>query len=342
MTLSEIQNTPKVELHRHLELSWRPETIKEIAPKLGFDLEEPGAFEHHFLLTKPMEDLASALHKFLDTQKLYAYPEIVERMAFEACEDAFKKENIRVLELRYAPTFLTDGHDHLSYEIAHEAIVKGIKKAEETYPMAVGLTGTFQRILGPEGAKNILPFFLNNKDTFDAIDLADSEIGFEPAPFAPYFQEAKKAGLHVTVHAGEAADPGTELNILSSVNDLGATRIGHGLQAYRSEEVLNFLSDKKIPLEISVTSNLLTGSVKDIKDHPIQKLLSAGVQVALCTDDPGIFDTDMNKEYQLLVEHFDFTKQDFISANQIAFDASFIKEDKKNAVWNKELWNTTS
>src|ERR1700733_15791884 len=105
-----LKTMPKAELHRHLELCLRHETIKELAPQFGIELKSQKDFENRFLILEPMQDLGAVLNKFLDTQKLLGSEEILERMAFEACEDAYLKEGIRILELRYAPTFIELGH----------------------------------------------------------------------------------------------------------------------------------------------------------------------------------------------------------------------------------------
>src|SRR3954465_6958748 len=128
-----LQKLPKAELHRHLELCLRHETIKELAPTFGIELKTQKDFENRFLILEPMQDLGTVLNKFLDTQKLLGSEEILERMAFEACEDAYVKEGIRIVEFRYAPTFIQQGHG-FDFQSIHNAIVKGVERAEKMYP----------------------------------------------------------------------------------------------------------------------------------------------------------------------------------------------------------------
>lgn len=327
---------PKAELHRHLELSVRDETLKELAPQFGFDLSQDGAFEHHFKIMEPMKDLGSALHKFLDTQKLLASEEILERVAYEACEDAFN-EGVKILELRYAPTFVALDHPNLSFEKIHTAFVKGAKKAMADFPMAVGFIGILQRILPVEINLEVMDFMIANKETFVGVDLADNEVGFDPAPFAPCFDKAKEAGLAITVHAGEALEAGSEKNILDSVNKLHASRIGHGIQCYRNPEVLDFVVKNKLPLEVCPTSNILTGAVKNIQEHPIKKLLDAGVWVTLNSDDPGIFNQNTLEEYKLLNSELGIDEETLKKCSHRAAQASFIDHDLKQKVWPWDL-----
>src|ERR1017187_9606247 len=104
--MTENEKIVKTELHRHLELSLRPETIWELAPSIGIQLKSQQDFQDRFMILEPMKDLRAVLNKFLDTQKLLSSPEVLERIAYEACVDAYKKEGIHILELRYAPTFV--------------------------------------------------------------------------------------------------------------------------------------------------------------------------------------------------------------------------------------------
>lgn len=331
MTDAQLKAIPKVELHRHLELSLRKSTIMEIAKDHGFDLSKAGAYEHHFVIQEPMQDLGSVLHKFLDTQKLLSSAEILERIAYEACEDAHN-EGIKLLELRYAPTFVQLDHD-LSFDEIHQAFVKGCSRAEKDFNMAVGLICILQRILGVEVANTVTDFAIANKDTFVGLDLADNEVGFEAKPYASCFQKAKKAGLKITVHAGEALEPNSEQNIMVSVQDLGATRIGHGIQVIRNEKILKYVVDNGIVLEVCPKSNWLTSAVPSLQDHPINSLREKGVKVTVNSDDPGIFESSLLVEYRLLEENLGWTKADFEAVNETAAQASFIPLEKKQKVW---------
>lgn len=331
--MASVENIPKIDLHQHLELSVRPSTIRELAPQFGIELPDDRSFRDRFIIEQPMRDLGSVLNKFLDTQLLLASEEVLERITFEVCEDAFSN-NVRILELRYAPTFIRYRHTHLSFEQIHNAIVKGAHRAEATFPMAVGLICIIQRILPIAEAEAVTSFAVENKDTFIGLDLADNEEGFDSKPFSPFFNKAKKAGLGVTVHAGEINTAKSPRYPLDAINYLGATRIGHGIQIHRDAEVIKTIIEKNITLEVCVTSNYLTQAFTGgIDAHPIKKLFDAGIKVTINTDDPGIFDTCMNKEYRLIRDHFGFTEADFQTCNQAAFDASFISKEKKSRVW---------
>ena len=333
----EISKLEKVELHRHLELSLRPSTIKELAPSFGIEVPNDSVYREKFVITEPMNDLGAVLSKFLDTQLLLASEEILERISFEACEDAYN-EGIRILELRYAPTFILDRHDNLSFDKIHQAILKGVRRAETTYPMAVGLLCIIQRILPVKKAEEVTQFAIDNRDTFLGLDLADNEEGFDSKPFSPFFHKALGAGLKVSVHAAEINTGKSPTYIVDAVEHLGATRIGHGVQIHRDPAMIQYAIDRNLVLELCPTSNYLTKAVLGtVADHPIRKLFDAGVKTTINTDDPGIFDTNMNQEYELLRKYHDFTEAEFNKCNDWAAAASFIDPKKKQKVWSRPI-----
>lgn len=334
LSIQEIRSLPKIDLHRHLDCSMRWSTMLEIAATLKMDIpRNVTAQADYFLVTQPMKNLEQVLNKFLIAQKLLASTEILERLAFEVCEDAFN-DGIRILELRYAPTFIADGHPHLSFEKIHESLNKGIQLAQKKFPMAVGLICILQRTLPYEKVEKVTQFAIENKNSFLALDLADNEDGFEPAKFAPLFAKAKSAGLQITVHSGEAPSKNAGQWIKDSIEVLGATRIGHGVQSIHFPDIIDLLKKKNVALEICPYSNYLTQAFPSIKDNPIKKLKELGVAVTINSDDPGMFASLLSDEYLLLQEHHGFTKKDFAECNKTAFHHSFISLAEKQKVWS--------
>lgn len=317
-----IRDILKVELHRHLDCSVRWSTLIELAPQVGIPLASTSQGQKdQFLITGPMKDLGSVLGKFMNAQKVLASEEILARVAFEACEDAYN-DGIRVLELRYAPTFIADGHRNLTFERIHKSLHHGIELAKKKYHMAVGLICIVQRIKSYEIASEVVDFAIDHKGSFIALDLADNEEGFDPKTFAPLFQKAKKSGLHITVHSGET--PNSAHWVKDSIEILGAERIGHGIQIIDDPAVLNFVRDQRIPLEVCPISNYLTQSFKTYEEHPIRQLINAGILVTVNSDDPGVFATTLSDDYEVLHRVHGFSKADFKRCNKVAFGASFI------------------
>ena len=333
LSIQELRSLPKIDLHRHLDCSMRWSTLLEIATTLKIEIPKNSAQQRsHFLVTEPMKDLNAVLSKFLIAQKVLASEEILERLAFEACEDAFN-DGVRICEMRYAPTFIADGHTSLTYEKIHQAFVRGLNRAKKQIPIATGLICILQRILPLEKVSSVTDFAIENKETFLALDLADNEMGSEPRKFAKDFERAKKAGLHITVHSGETPDKEAGQWIKDSIQILGAERIGHGIQAINHKDVMQLLIEKDIPLEVCPYSNYLTQAFSSYEAHPLKKLYDAGVPVTLNSDDPGMFASLLTDDYHIAQEYQGFGIKEFTRCNEIAFNKSFIPLAEKTAAF---------
>ncbi len=319
----------KTELHRHLDCSIRPQTLRELLTQAGENVPKSASdFAAKYLVKEPMRDLGAVLGKFLAAQKALSSESVLERVTRECIEDA-AKEGIDLLELRYAPTFIQDGHESLKFESIHRGILKGIENSKHL-PVKVGLIAIIQRIKPVSVASSVMDFVLEHRDTFIGVDLADNEDGFDARPFEPIFARAKKNGLHITIHAGEAPIVTAAENVMVAIDRLGAERIGHGIQIANpeipnSEKVLKEVARRGVLLEICPTSNVLTNAVKSIGEHPLRRLRDAGVKVSINTDDPGVFDFNLTHEYDAVADHLGMTALDFEALNVDARRASFIK-----------------
>ncbi len=324
-----LRNIPKVELHRHLEGAVRFSTLVELARSHKIDLPYSNYKKLHdsLVVHSPMKDLKSVLDKFWTTQSLFTSEEIWDRIAFESCEDAFN-EGIVLLELRYSPSFAAANHPHMSFEKIHRGILKGIERAQKTYPMAVGLIGILGRIMTVPEAQKSCDFIIENKDTFVALDLADNEEGFDCKPFAPLFEKAKKAGLKITVHGGEV--PNGAYSVKDAIEFLFADRIGHGLQIHKHPDLIELVKAKGVTLELCPLSNYLTNAVPKKEDHPFKKLMQAGVKVTINSDDPGIFGSSLLDDYEILKDYHGMTLEEFQMCNKTAYQACFIPEKIKS------------
>lgn len=328
----QIRDIIKIDLHRHLDCSVRWSTLVELSKNDSSSFQKSHRdLRNEFLILEPMTDLGSVLRKFTHTQKIFKSEDILERIAFEACEDAFN-DGIRLLELRYAPSFIQEGNPFLSFEKIHLALVKGIKKAEKNWPITVGLICIIQRTKSLKTAEDVCSFAIEHKDTFWGLDLADDESKADPKQFAKIFQKAKTTGLKITVHSGETPDDKSAQWVKDSIEILGADRIGHGVQIIRDPQILKYVVEQKIPLEICPISNYLTQGFKTYAEHPLRKLKDAGVLVTLNSDDPGIFATTLSDEYQIAQDYHNFSLQDFKDCNQISLEYSFAKTEIKEKI----------
>lgn len=322
---------PKVELHCHLELTARHALLKELLSAKGRRIDD-AQFRKEYLITEPVGDLPTLLNIFLGHRDLLDSPEVVERMTYECCED-MSADGVRLLELRYAPSFLCDAHPALSPDAMHRAILRGVERAERDFPIAVGLIALLQRIKTVEENRYWLDFAIEKKADFLAVDLADNELAYGPATFAPLFERAKGEGFAVTIHAGEAEGPQAAQNIRDSIEMLHADRIGHGVRILEDPEVLEFVRERGTVLELCPTSNWLSGVCPTRESHPFRKIMEAGIRTTVNTDDPGIMNISIMDEYRLLRDAMGFTVQEFKQINDWGREACFIPEDRKAAVW---------
>jgi adenosine deaminase len=331
----------KVELHRHMEGSIRLETLIDAAALVGVKLPTTDLKElrRHALVLEPMRDLLSVLNKFWLFQSVLGSPEVIKRMAYENVIDAYN-DGIRVLELRYAPAFISKGHSNLTYEMIHAAVCEGVTQAEEELgedAIAVGLICILNRDIDHGEAEKTLDFILKYRDTFVGLDLAGDELASRSTVYKKHFLRAKREGVKITVHAGEANVPLAPQFVRESILELGALRIGHGVQIIHDQTVIDLVRERGIVLELCPTSNVLTNAVPSIKDHPIRKLREMGVKVTLNSDDPHIFGIDLTHEYEVLRRELKFSDEEFAQMNETALKASFIPEEKKNRVWRKAM-----
>lgn len=332
----DLKSLPKVEHHCHLEATFRQDTIKEIGRTLGLDVpSDPEVFRREWLITEPMENLEVALNKFFKIQKIWASEEIIERLTFEACEYA-REQHIKIFELRYSPNFIAEGHPNLTFESIHESICRGLDRARHP-DLAVGLIGIVQKILPQEEAEYTTDFIIENRDSFVGIDLADQDIGFEILKFTPLLDKARSAGLHVTTHSGEGDAAEAPQHVRVAIEELGAERIGHGIPIINDPDVMQLAIDRNVLFEICPFSNWLTGTVRATSEHPIRKIMDAGVSVSINTDDPGLFAIELTDEYERLHREHSFSIDDFDRVNDVAAAHSFLPDNEKQRVWPRPI-----
>lgn len=329
-----VNTLPKVELHRHIEGALRYATMKEwvLADKLMPATATEEQLRNFILITKPVDGLKVFLEKFGLIHRVLATPERIRRMAFEACADAYA-EGVRVLELRYSPVFIQGERSELTFDRIHAAILEGLAAAVQQFPMVVGLIGILGREWDLPTATRVTDFFIANKSTLLGMDLANDEANFGSGPFAGLFRKARKAGLHLTVHAGESNIPTSSESVRSALDELGAERLGHGVQIYRDPALMEEVAKRGIILELCPTSNILTRCIASLEAYPIRQIRAAGVRVSLNADDPGVFDYDLNHEYRAMAELHGLAGKDFAVINRDAYAASFIPEGVKAKVF---------
>jgi adenosine deaminase len=313
---------PKAELHCHLEGCFRPETVMEIGNTLGMDIpQDPTVFREEWLLSKPLENLEVALKRFVDIQKVWCSEEVIERLTFEACEDAVE-QGIRIMEFRYAPDFIAFDKPHLSFERIHAAILRGLERGAHA-ELAVGLIGIVQKTLSLKDAARTIDFIVENADTFVALDFL--------------VDKARGAGLHLTTHAGEDPGPGSPNEVREAIEVLQAERIGHGIHIIHDDDVMALVRANDVALEVCPTSNWLTSAVPTTAEHPIRRLMEKEIAVTINSDDPGLFGIDLCHEYEILHREQGYTAEEFDRCNDIAATHSFLPLTERRRVWPRRI-----
>lgn len=294
-----------IELHRHLDVSLRLSTLLELAQERGLEGRSTSLaeFDRKLILREPLSDLSSVLAKFTLFQKVLDRPEVLERVAFEASEDCHR-DGIDSIEFRFSPPFVSE-YSKLSWQEVLESFKRGIARARVAFPgLKVGLLCIASRDYGPEAVDEVVEFYLKNRDSFIGIDLAGNEVGFPCHLFKNSFQKAVQQGAAITVHAGEATGPE---NIWEAIELLGARRIGHGISAIQDPQLMRYLANQGICLEMCPTSNWITQAVPDLKAHPLPQVLRAGVPVCINTDDPAIFGVKLSEELEICWKMMEMT-----------------------------------
>lgn len=288
-------NLPKIDLHRHLEGSLRLSTLAEIARQHGVDLPSWSLEElrpYVQVVDKDTPDFHGFLAKFKLLRRFYSSREAVMRVAYEAVADA-AEDNVRYLELRFNPVALALNQG-FSFEDVADWVIQAVHDSQRDYKIQVRLIVQMGRH-EPQYAPRLAEIAVARRDKgVVAIDLAGDEINFPLADFIEVFQWAKRQGLYVTVHAAEA---GPASNVREAIELLGADRIGHGIRAMEDISVIDLISQRRVTLEMCPTSNLQTGIIPKLGQHPMFAFYQIGIPVTVNTDDPSISNTTLTDEF---------------------------------------------
>ncbi len=280
---------PKAELHLHLEGSVEPETLHELDP--ATPIEE-------FRLLYQYADFDAFLKAFGAVGKRLRTPEDYAHITRRLLE-RLSAQNVRYAEIILAAgVVLWKGQEFAP-------IYEAVRDAAAGSPVEVHWILDAVRQFGVEQARQVAEWAAERvADGVIALGIGGSEERGPAQWFTEVFAFAKDAGLRLHAHAGEGTTPDS----IRAALDLGAERIGHGISAIDDPGLMRDLRDRDIPLEICITSNLVTGVVKQLEDHPVRRLFDAGVPIVLNTDDPAMFGCTLVGEYRLAAERFGFTE----------------------------------
>lgn len=320
-----IRALPKVELHVHLEGSIPPEVLLALADK--HDLER---------VPRTPEGVAE-WYSFRD----FAHFVEVYETSIDALVDAddfalMTREVARGLaerKVRYAEVTCTP-YIHLRRGVARETFFAGIERgrreAEREHGVKIRWITDFAGHNGVEEAELTADEVLaSGIDSVVAFGVGGIEVGSPREGFREVFARARAAGLHSVPHAGETDGPAS---IWAAIRELRAERIGHGISCVQDPELVSYLRDTQLPLEVSPTSNLRTGAVPSLAEHPLPRMLSEGLFVTINSDDPPMFGTDLTREYEVAAQLAGLDEQGVAALARNAITASFLDATSKREI----------
>lgn len=329
-----IHQLPKVDLHCHLDGSMRVGTIIDLAEQMGVPLpvREPKALKEHLEAGENCKDLVDYLKAFEITVSVLQEPEGLRRAAFELAEDA-AKENVRYLEVRFSPILHT--RKGLRTTEILDAVIQGLDEAEAKFDIQTGVIICGIRNINPETSLRLAELAVAYKGKkVVAFDLAGQEDNYPAKDHKDAFYLILKNNVNTTAHAGEAYGPES---IHQAIHACGAHRIGHGTRLREDGDLLNYVNDHRIPLEICLTSNVQTKAVGDYKSHPLRLFYDYGIRVTINTDNRLISGTTVTREILLSAQYFDFSFDDICNLIINGFKSAFLPYRPRVVLLNRVL-----
>jgi len=301
-TLEFLRRLPKTDLHVHLDGSLRLETIIDLAQKQGIELPatDPKGLAKAMHMGEICHDLNDYLKAFEVTLAVLQDENALYRAAYELAEDA-AHENVKLMEVRYAPSLHT--RKGLPMTRIVEAVITGLNDARRDHGIVCNVIICGIRHIAPEQSVRLaeLAVAYKNKGVV-GFDLAGAEYDYPAKKFSAAFALVHKNNVNSTCHAGEAYGPES---IHQAIHVCGVHRIGHGTRLREDGDLLNYVNDHRIPLEVCLTSNVQTRAVDDFKNHPLKFYFDFGIRVTINTDNRLITDTTVTTELERAVETFD-------------------------------------
>ncbi len=301
LTLDYIEKLPKTDLHCHLDGSLRIRSILEMAEqqKVRLPTEDPDKLFHMIFAGNGPTSLEEYLKGFDITLSVMQTEEALYRTAYELAEDC-AKENVRWLEVRYSPMLHTQRGLRLATIV--EAVIQGFRAGERDFGVRAGVILCGIRSISAESSLRMAELCVAFKNRgVIGFDLAGAEYNFPAKDHKEAFQLILNNNVNCTAHAGEAYGPES---IAQAIHYCGAHRIGHGTRLRENGDLLNYVNDHRIPLEICLSSNVQTGAAADLASHPLPCFYSYGLRVTINTDNRLITDTTVSKELLLVHQQY--------------------------------------
>jgi aminodeoxyfutalosine deaminase len=317
-----IAGLPKAELHVHQVGSASPRIVSELAARHpGVVPSDPDELRKFY----EFRDFAHFVEVYLAVVDLIRTADDLRLLTYEVAREMAEGQRIRYAELTCTPfTSVVTG---IPIEAFTEAIVDARVAAERDFGLVLRWIYDIPGESGVPAADATLDFALNHRvDALIGFGLGGPEVGVPRPQFQPHFDAARAAGLRSVPHAGETTGPET---VWHALRLLGAERVGHGTTAVEDPTLLAHLAETGIPLEVCPSSNVATRAVAAIADHPITAFVDAGVTVTVNSDDPPMFGTSLNREYEIAADLLDLDEGGVADLARTAVRSSFAEESVK-------------
>ena len=321
LSLEDIQRLPKTDLHVHLDGSLRTSTILELAEQQKVKLpgDSVDTLRPFVQAGETCESLVDYLKAFDVTLSVMQTYDSLVRTAFELAEDA-ARENVRYLEIRYSPIL----HQQKGLPLHHivQAVLDGLEQARKRYPIQTGVIVCGMRHMSPEISLKLADLTVAFKDKgVVGYDLAGAEDGFPAKHHKEAFGRVHANNISCTLHAGEAYGPES---IHQAIHECGTHRIGHGVRLVEDGDLLNYVNDHRIPLEMCPSSNVQTRAVKQMADHPIRLFYDLGLRVTVNTDNRLVTGTTSSRELKILQDELHFNFEELQEVILMGFKSAFL------------------
>jgi adenosine deaminase len=329
LSLKDIQRLPKTDLHVHLDGSLRIETILDLAEKCKINLpaDNPEALRRFVQVGNDCSSLVEYLKAFEVTLSVMQTYESLARVAYELAEDA-ARENIKYMEVRYSPVLHLQKGLHLTSVV--QAVLEGLQLAEQKFQIKTGIILCGIRHISPEESNRLadLTVAFKNRGVV-GFDLAGAEADYPAEKFKNAFGRVLANNINCTLHAGEASGP---QSIHQAIHLCGAHRIGHGVRLIEDGDLVNYVNDHRIPLEMCISSNLQTKAVARLEDHPIRLFYDLGLRVTVNTDNRLVTNTTLSDEYLKLHQSLNFNLIEIIEIILMGFKSAFMPYSLKRSM----------
>ncbi|GAB4318732.1 MAG: adenosine deaminase [Candidatus Sumerlaeia bacterium] len=329
-----LRRLPKTDLHVHLDGSLRFDTVLDLAEKQKVKLpsNDPDTLRRMLVMTESCKNLVEYLRAFDITLSVLQEYDALVRAAYELCED-HAAENVIYFEVRFSPLLHTKRG--LTYAQIVEAVLEGLKQGERDFGVETGLIICGMRNIDPVYTLRMAELCVAYKYRgVVGFDLAGAEEDYPPKKHREAFFLILNNNVNCTIHAGEAYGPES---ISQALHYCGAHRIGHGVRLREDGDLLNYINDHRIPIEICLSSNYQTGAVTALEFHPLRFYYDYGLRVTINTDNRLMSDTTVTRELSLAVKHLSFTLDEIRDVLISGFKSTFQHFNQKKVLLNRAI-----